>query len=70
MRLRAEDVRHPPEGDGTDGRREQGGGVDPGHLAGRQRPLGLQQRDDDADHEQVVGVGEERVTKAMGWPMN
>jgi NAD(P)-dependent dehydrogenase (short-subunit alcohol dehydrogenase family) len=32
--------------------------VQPGDLAGRHDPLGLEQRDDDTDDEEVVGVGE------------
>ena len=54
-----EDVGDPAEHDRAHGRSQQGRGVQPRHLGGRQFPLGFNQHHDDADDEQVVGVGEE-----------
>jgi hypothetical protein len=57
--LAPEDVGDPAEDDRADRGGQQRRRVQPGDLAGGKVPLGLQQRDNDADHEQVVGIGEE-----------
>ena len=57
--LAPEDVGDPAEDQRADGGGEEGDRVDQRDLARGQVPLGLHQRDDNADHEQVISVGEE-----------
>ncbi len=57
--LAPDDVGDPAEDEGADERAEDGAAAHPARRHGREVPLGLDQRGDDADDEQVVGVGEE-----------
>ena len=57
--LASEDVRHPAEDEGAGGRGGECRRVEERHLSGPEVPLRLEDRDDHADDEQVVGIGEE-----------
>ena len=57
--LAAEHVGDPAEHERAEERRAEHGRVEHGELACSQVPVQLDQRGSDADHEQVVGIGEE-----------